>query len=103
VKQVLQRYKDLQDIIAILGIDELSEDDKLSVARARKIQRFLSQPFFVAEQFTGLKGKYVPVADTIKGFKEIVDGKHDDIPERAFYMAGGIEDVLAAAEKMRNS
>ena len=103
VKQVLQRYKDLQDIIAILGIDELSEEDKLSVARARKIQRFLSQPFFVAEQFTGLKGKYVPVADTIKGFKEIVDGKHDDIPERAFYMAGGIEDVLAAAEKMRNA
>ena len=93
VKQVLQRYKDLQDIIAILGIDELSEEDKLTVARARKIQKFLSQPFFVAEQFTGLKGKYVPVADTIKGFKEIVDGKHDDIPERAFYMAGGIEDV----------
>ena len=94
VKQVLQRYKDLQDIIAILGIDELSEEDKLTVARARKIQRFLSQPFFVAEQFTGLKGKYVTVADTIKGFKEIVDGKHDDIPEQAFYMAGGIEDVL---------
>ena len=103
VKQILQTYKDLQDIIAILGIDELSEDDKLSVARARKIQRFLSQPFFVAEQFTGLKGKYVPVADTIKGFKEIVDGKHDDVPERAFYMAGGIEDVLAAAEKMKQA
>ena len=101
VKQVLQRFKDLQDIIAILGIDELSEDDKLTVARARKIRNFLSQPFFVAEQFTGLKGKYVPVADTIKGFKEIVDGKHDDIPERAFYMAGGIEDVLVAAEKFR--
>jgi F-type H+-transporting ATPase subunit beta len=103
VKQVLQRYKDLQDIIAILGIDELSEEDKLTVSRARKIQRFLSQPFFVAEQFTGLKGKYVPVADTIKGFKAIVDGKHDDIPERAFYMAGGIEDVLAAAEQMKKA
>jgi F-type H+-transporting ATPase subunit beta len=103
VKQVLQRYKDLQDIIAILGIDELSEDDKVTVARARKLQRFLSQPFFVAEQFTGLKGKYVPVADTIKGFKEVVEGKHDDIPERAFYMAGGIEDVLAAAEKMKQA
>jgi F-type H+-transporting ATPase subunit beta len=103
VKQVLQRYKDLQDIIAILGIDELSEDDKVTVARARKLQKFLSQPFFVAEQFTGLKGKYVPVADTIKGFKEVVDGKHDDIPERAFYMAGGIEDVLAAAEKMKQA
>ena len=103
VQRILQRYKDLQDIIAILGIDELSEDDKLSVARARKIQRFLSQPFFVAEQFTGLKGKYVPVADTIKGFKAIVDGKHDDIPERAFYMAGGIEDVLAAAEQMKKA
>ena len=103
MKQVLQRYKDLQDIIAILGIDELSEDDKLTVARARKIQRFLSQPFFVAEQFTGLKGKYVPLADTIRGFKEIVDGKHDDIPEQAFYMVGAIEDVLAAAEKMRKA
>ena len=103
VKQVLQRYKDLQDIIAILGIDELSEDDKITVQRARKIQRFLSQPFFVAEQFTGLKGKYVAVADTIKGFKEIVDGKHDDIPERAFYMAGGIEEVLANAEQMKKA
>ena len=78
MKQILQRYKDLQDIIAILGIDELSEEDKLTVSRARKIQRFLSQPFFVAEQFTGLEGKYVPIADTIRGFKEIVDGKHDD-------------------------
>jgi len=103
VKQVLQRFKDLQDIIAILGIDELSEEDKLTVARARKIRNFLSQPFFVAEQFTGLKGKYVPVADTIKGFKEIVDGKHDDIPERAFYMGGGIEDVLAKAEEMKKA
>jgi F-type H+/Na+-transporting ATPase subunit beta len=103
VKQVLQRFKDLQDIIAILGIDELSEEDKLTVARARKIRNFLSQPFFVAEQFTGLKGKYVPVADTIKGFKEIVDGKHDEIPERAFYMGGGIEDVLAKAEEMKKA
>ena len=93
MKQILQRYKDLQDIIAILGIDELSEDDKLTVARARKIQRFLSQPFFVAEQFTGFKGKYVPIADTIKGFKEIVDGKHDDLPEQAFYMVGTIEEA----------
>jgi F-type H+-transporting ATPase subunit beta len=95
VKQILQRYKDLQDIIAILGIDELSEDDRLTVARARKIQKFLSQPFFVAQQFTGLEGKYVPIADTIRGFKEIVEGKHDEIPEQDFYMAGGIEDVLA--------
>src|SRR6202045_1897213 len=100
VKQILQRYKDLQDIIAILGIDELSEDDKLTVARARKIQRFLSQPFFVAQQFTGKEGKYVKIADTIKGFKEIVDGKHDDIPEQAFYMKGTIEEVLEEAEKM---
>ena len=88
VKQILQRYKDLQDIIAILGIDELSEDDKLTVSRARKIQRFLSQPFFVAQQFTGLEGKYVPIADTIRGFKEIVEGKHDELPEQAFYMVG---------------
>ena len=88
VKQVLQRYKDLQDIIAILGIDELSEDDKLTVSRARKVERFLSQPFFVAEQFTGTPGKYVPIADTIKGFKEIIDGKHDAVPEQAFYMVG---------------
>lgn len=100
VKAVLQKYKDLQDIIAILGIDELSEDDKLTVARARKIQRFLSQPFFVAQQFTGLEGKYVKIADTIKGFKEIVDGKHDDIPEQAFYMVGTIEEALQKAEKM---
>src|ERR1700757_1732732 len=100
VKVVLQKYKDLQDIIAILGIDELSEDDKLTVARARKIQRFLSQPFFVAQQFTGLEGKYVKIADTIRGFKEIVDGKHDDIPEQAFYMVGTIEEVLAKAQKM---
>jgi len=93
VKQILQRYKDLQDIIAILGIDELSEDDKLTVARARKIQRFLSQPFFVAEQFTGFKGKYVPIAETVKGFKEILDGKHDDVAEDNFYMKGGIEEI----------
>ena len=103
VQGVLQRYKDLQDIIAILGIDELSEDDKMTVARARKIQRFLSQPFFVAEQFTGLKGKYVPIKDTVRGFKEIVDGKHDDLPEQAFYLVGGIEEVLEKAEKMKNA
>jgi F-type H+-transporting ATPase subunit beta len=101
VKQVLQRYKDLQDIIAILGIDELSEDDKLAVSRARKIQRFLSQPFHVAEQFTGLKGKYVQVKDTIRGFQEIVDGKHDALPEQAFYMVGTIEEAVEKAEKMK--
>ena len=101
VKTVLQKYKDLQDIIAILGIDELSEEDKLAVARARKIERFLSQPFFVAEQFTGMTGKYVKVADTIKSFKEIVDGKHDDIPEQAFYMVGTIDEVLEKAESMK--
>src|SRR5579862_6816783 len=101
VKVVLQKYKDLQDIIAILGIDELSEDDKLTVSRARKIQRFLSQPFFVAQQFTGFEGKYVKIADTIKGFKEIVDGKHDDIPEQAFYMVGTIDEVLEQAQKMK--
>jgi F-type H+-transporting ATPase subunit beta len=103
VKQVLQRYKDLQDIIAILGIDELSEDDKLIVGRARKIQRFLSQPFHVAEQFTGLKGKYVPVKETIRGFKEIVDGKHDALPEQAFYLVGTIEEAVAKAESMKQS
>jgi F-type H+-transporting ATPase subunit beta len=103
VKTVLQKYKDLQDIIAILGIDELSEEDRLIVARARKIERFLSQPFFVAEQFTGTPGKYVKVADTIRGFKEIVDGQHDDIPEQAFYMQGTIDDVLDAAERMKVS
>ncbi len=100
VKSVLQRYRDLQDIIAILGIEELSDEDKLIVSRARKIQKFLSQPFFVAEQFTGFKGRYVKVEDTIKGFKEIVEGKHDEIPEQAFYMKGTIEEVLEAAEKM---
>ncbi|MBI2082366.1 MAG: F0F1 ATP synthase subunit beta [Deltaproteobacteria bacterium] len=100
VQKILQRYKDLQDIIAILGMDELSEDDKLIVARARKIQKFLSQPFFVAAQFTGLEGKYVKLADTIKGFREIVEGKHDDLPEQAFYMVGTIEEVIAKAEKL---
>ena len=97
VKQVLQRYKDLQDIIAILGIDELSDDDKLTVSRARKIQKFLSQPFFVAEQFTGKEGKYVPIADTVRGFREIVEGKHDHLPEQAFFMVGGIEEAVANA------
>jgi F-type H+-transporting ATPase subunit beta len=101
VKKVLQRYKDLQDIIAILGIDELSEDDKLTVARARKIQKFLSQPFHVAEQFTGLQGRYVKIADTVKGFREIIEGKHDDIPEQAFYMMGTIEEVLERNQKMK--
>jgi F-type H+/Na+-transporting ATPase subunit beta len=101
VKQILQRYKDLQDIIAILGIDELSEDDKLTVTRARKIQKFLSQPFFVAQQFTGYEGKYVPIADTIRGFKEIVEGKHDDIPEQDFYMAGPIDEVVERAKKRK--
>ena len=97
VQTVLQRYKDLQDIIAILGMDELSEEDKQTVARARKIQRFLSQPFHVAEQFTGTPGKYVKVEDTVKGFKEIVDGHLDDLPEQAFYMQGTIEDVKKRA------
>jgi F-type H+-transporting ATPase subunit beta len=101
VKQILQRYKDLQDIIAILGIDELSEDDKLTVSRARKIQRFLSQPFFVAEQFTGFKGKYVQIADTVKGFKEIADGKHDDLPEQAFYMVGTIDEAVEKGRSMK--
>jgi len=100
VQRVLQRYKDLQDIIAILGMDELSEDDKITVSRARKIQRFLSQPFFVAEAFTGTPGKYVKLADTIKGFKMIVEGQLDELPEQAFYMRGGIEEVVAEAEKM---
>jgi F-type H+-transporting ATPase subunit beta len=101
VKSILQRYKDLQDIIAILGIEELSDEDKQTVARARKIQKFLSQPFFVAEQFTGLQGKYVKIEDTVRGFKEIVEGKHDEVPEQAFYMVGTIEEVLEKAEKMQ--
>ncbi len=100
VQKILQRYKDLQDIIAILGMDELSEDDKLIVSRARRIQKFLSQPFFVAAQFTGLEGKYVKLSDTIKGFKEIVEGKYDDLPEQAFYMVGTIEEVIAKAQKL---
>ncbi|MGC9043279.1 MAG: F0F1 ATP synthase subunit beta [Myxococcota bacterium] len=101
VQQILQRYKDLQDIIAILGIDELSDEDKMVVMRARKIQKFLSQPFHVAEQFTGRPGKYVKMEDTVKGFKMIVDGRLDDVPEQAFYMVGGIEEVLENAEKMK--
>jgi F-type H+-transporting ATPase subunit beta len=101
VKQILQRYKDLQDIIAILGIDELSDADKATVSRARKIQRFLSQPFNVAEIFTGRKGKYVKVADTVRSFKEVVEGKHDEIPEQAFYMQGAIDDVLEAWEEIK--
>ncbi len=100
VQQILQKYKELQDIIAILGIDELSDEDKLTVSRARKIQRFLSQPFHVAETFTGKAGKYVKLEDTVRGFKEICEGKHDDIPEQAFYMKGGIEEVVAAAKEM---
>ena len=103
VQAVLQKYKDLQDIIAILGIDELSEEDKVIVTRARKIQRFLSQPFHVAEQFTGIKGKYVKIADTIRGFKEVVEGKHDDVPEQAFLLQGTIEDVLERAEQMKSA
>jgi F-type H+-transporting ATPase subunit beta len=101
VQQVLQRYKELQDIIAILGMEELSEEDKLIVHRARRIQRFLSQPFFVAEQFTGSSGRYVPLPDTIKGFRELLEGKHDDLPEQAFYMVGKIEEVVEKAKKLR--
>jgi F-type H+-transporting ATPase subunit beta len=101
VQEVLQRYKELQDIIAILGMEELSDDDKLAVARARKIQRFLSQPFFVAEAFTGTPGKYVALKDTIRGFKEILSGKHDDLPESAFYMVGSIEEVVERAKKIK--
>jgi len=100
VQVTLQKYKDLQDIIAILGMDELSEEDKITVSRARKIQRFLSQPFFVAAQFTGTEGKFVPVAETVRGFKEILEGKHDDLPEQAFYMVGGIEEVVEKAKKL---
>jgi F-type H+-transporting ATPase subunit beta len=97
VKEVLQRYRDLQDIIAILGIEELSDEDRLTVNRARKLERFLSQPFHVAEQFTGTPGTYVPIGETIRGFKEILDGKHDDVPERAFFLKGTIEDVVKDA------
>ena len=99
-QQILQKYKELQDIIAILGIEELSDEDKVTVSRARKIQRFLSQPFHVAETFTGMKGKYVKIADTVRGFKEICEGKHDDLPERAFYMVGGIEEAVEKAKQM---
>jgi F-type H+-transporting ATPase subunit beta len=101
VQQVLQRYKDLQDIIAILGMDELSDEDKVIVQRARKIERFLSQPFFVAQQFTGTEGKYVRLEDTIRSFQEVLDGKHDDLPEQAFYLVGSIDDVVARAEELK--
>ena len=100
VQQILQRYKALQDIIAILGMDELSEEDKLAVSRARKIERFLSQPFFVAQVFTGTEGKFVDIADTIKGFKGIVEGKYDNLPEAAFYMVGTIEQAVEKAKKL---
>jgi F-type H+-transporting ATPase subunit beta len=100
VQSILQRYKDLQDIIAILGVEELSDEDKLIVARARKIQKFFSQPFAVAETFTGFRGAYVPLADTIKGFTEIVEGKHDGVPEQAFYMAGSIDEVVRKAREL---
>jgi F-type H+-transporting ATPase subunit beta len=102
VQNILQRYKDLQDIIAILGIDELSEDDKITVGRARRIQRFLSQPFFVAEQFTGREGRYVKVADTVASFRELVEGKCDDLPEQAFYMVGSIDEAREQAEKIQS-
>jgi len=100
VQKVLQKYKELQDIIAILGLDELSEEDKQAVARARRIEKFLSQPFFVAEQFTNLAGAYVPVKETVRGFKEIIEGKHDDLPEQAFYMVGTIDQALEKAERL---
>jgi len=100
VQRVLQRYRDLQDIIAILGIEELSEEDKLTVSRARKIQRFLSQPMYVAETFTGMEGRYVPVKETVRGFKEILDGNHDALPEQAFFMAGTIDDVVEKAKEL---
>jgi F-type H+-transporting ATPase subunit beta len=103
VKEILQRYKDLQDIITILGIEELSDEDKLTVARARKIQRFLSQPFHVAEEFTGRPGKYVTIEETVKGFKEIVEGNHDDKPEQAFYMTGNIEEVIQRTKELESA
>ena len=103
VQRILQTYKSLQDIIAILGMDELSEEDKLTVSRARKIERFMSQPFHVAEVFTGLSGVFVPIADTVRSFKEIVDGKHDDLPEAAFLMVGTIEQAREKGEKMKAS
>jgi F-type H+-transporting ATPase subunit beta len=101
VQQVLQRYKDLQDIIAILGIDELSEDDKLIVSRARKVERFFSQPFVVAEQFTGTPGVYVPLKESVRGFREILDGVHDDLPEQAFMFVGTIDEVVAQARRLQ--
>jgi F-type H+-transporting ATPase subunit beta len=101
VREILQRYRELQDIIAILGIDELSDEDRLTVQRARRVERFLSQPFFVAEAFTGTGGKYVPVEDTVRSFKEIIEGKHDDVPERAFLMKGSIDEVTEAARGVR--
>jgi F-type H+-transporting ATPase subunit beta len=101
VQSILQRYRDLQDIIAILGMEELSDEDKLVVARARKIQRFLSQPMFVAEAFTGTQGRYVKLADTVKSFKEVVDGKHDELPEQAFYMVGDIGEAMDKAKRLR--
>jgi F-type H+-transporting ATPase subunit beta len=101
VQQILQRYKELQDIIAILGIDELSDDDKMVVSRARRIQRFLSQPFFVAQEFTGYAGKYVSLKDTIRSFKGLVDGKYDDLPEQAFYMVGSIEEAVEKAKTLK--
>jgi F-type H+-transporting ATPase subunit beta len=100
VQQTLQRYKDLQDIIAILGMDELSEEDKVTVARARRLQRYMSQPMFVAAQFTGREGKYVERKETVRGFREILDGKHDQLPEQAFYMVGSIEEAVAQGEQM---
>ena len=100
VQQVLQRYKELQDIIAILGMDELSEEDKVTVARARRLERFMSQPMFVAETFTGIPGKYVPVKETVRGFKEILEGKHDHLPENAFFMVGTIDEAVARAEAL---
>ena len=101
VQRILQRYKELQDIIAIMGMDELSEEDKLTVSRARKIQRFLSQPFTVAEQYTGMQGRYVPVKETVRGFREILDGKHDDLPESAFLFVGTIDEAVEKAERLR--
>ena len=100
MQEILQTYKDLQDIIAILGVDELTDEQKLSVSRARRIERFLSQPFHVAEAFTGRPGKYVPLSETIRGFKEIVEGKHDDLPEEAFFLVGGIDEAVEKAEEL---
>ncbi|HBE79103.1 MAG TPA: F0F1 ATP synthase subunit beta, partial [Firmicutes bacterium] len=100
VQETLQRYNELQDVIAILGMDELSDADKITVSRARRLERFLSQPFFVAETFTQIPGKYVPIAETVRGFKEILDGKHDDLPEAAFYMVGTIDDAVENGKKL---